>query len=64
MFKPFLQNRADRQLGDFIALTTNDGQVLTMPDQNVSLTAYGGFGAPPVNYVTKQGYRQHGETEL
>lgn len=52
------------QLGDFISLTTNDGQVLSMPDQQHSFTVYGSFGAPPTNFITKQGYKQHGETEI
>lgn len=52
------------QLGDFISLTTNDGQVLSMPNADISVVSYGGFGAPPVTWFTKQGYHQHGETEV
>ena len=53
-----------RQSGEFYSLTTYDGQVLTMPDEVVSLPEIGGWAMPPVNWITKQGYRQHGETEL
>jgi|SRR5579864_3074345 len=52
------------QLGEFYSLTTNDGQVLTLPNQQVAFVETGGFGAPPVTWITKQGYKQHGETEV
>ena len=52
------------QLGDYFTLTTNDGQTLSLPNDDMTFIDWGGFGAPPVSWVTKQGYRQHGETEV
>ena len=52
------------QFGDFYSLTTYDGQVLEFPNQAGHFIEVGGFGMPPVNWITKQGYRQHGETEV
>lgn len=52
------------QLGDYISLTTNDGQVLTFPNDTMTFVDWGSFGAPPVSWITRQGYKQHGETEV
>lgn len=50
---------------DVILLETADGQSLFMPDlQAVQVLAYSGVGAPPTEYQTRRGYKQHGATEL
>lgn len=50
--------------GDILSFTTADGDVLTMPDGVFSFESYGMFGAPPTNFQTRQGYKQHGVTEI
>jgi len=51
--------------GDYIQLTTYDGKSITLPDNGAySVAVLGSAGAPPVNFVTRQGYRQHGLTEV
>lgn len=50
--------------GDIIYFQTIDGKRLYVPDKEVRLLAYGNFGAPPVEFITRRGYRQHGVTEV
>jgi len=51
--------------GDYVQLTTFDGKSITLPDGGAyTLAILGNLGAPPTNYVTRQGYRQDGVTEV
>jgi hypothetical protein len=52
------------QSGDYVQLTTYDGMSITIPDGVYTVGVLGGAGAPPTTFVTKQGYRQDGETSL
>lgn len=52
------------QLGDVIHIETFDGEELFFTDDNVKLLAYGNLGAPPTNFITRQGYKQNGVTEI
>lgn len=55
----------ESQLGDVHQLITKDGKTLTLPDGfEIVLKGYGGYGAPPTEWVTRRGYRQHGVTEI
>lgn len=49
-------------LGDLFALTTFDGKTQFLPQGDLHLPAYGNFGAPPTQWITARGYRQHGAT--
>lgn len=51
-------------LGEVIKITTADGLERIFPDGDIHLRAYGSFGAPPTNFITRQGYRQNGSTEV
>lgn len=51
-------------IGDLHTITTFDGEYLTFPDPDRAFLAYGNYGAPPVNFLTRQGYKQHGVTEV
>lgn len=55
---------ANGQYGDVISLETFDGQIIVFNDGVLSLLDYGQFGAPPTEFITKRGYRQHGVTEI
>jgi len=50
--------------GDYLQLTTFDGKSVTLPDGSYTVGILGSAGAPPVNFITRQGYKQHGETEI
>lgn len=52
------------QLGDVIRLETFDGLQIVFNDGVLSLLDYGQFGAPPTDFITKRGYKQHGVTEV
>ncbi len=52
------------ELGDILYLTTADKRSMFSPDNDVRFRVYGGFGAPPVNFLTRRGYKQHGATEI
>lgn len=52
------------QLGDVIHIATADGNELFFTDSQVGLRAYGNLGAPPTNFITRQGYKQNGVTEV
>jgi hypothetical protein len=52
------------QLGDVIHIETADGNALFFADPDFKLLAYGNLGAPPTNYITRQGYKQNGVTEV
>lgn len=51
-------------VGDILYLQTFDGNELFVPDDDVKFLTYGNFGAPPVNFITRKGYKQHGATEV
>lgn len=52
------------KLGDVFSITTFDGKRQFFPQGLMTMPAYGGFGAPPITWVTARGYRQHGATVL
>jgi hypothetical protein len=52
------------QYGDVIHIETADGNELFFTDANVRLLAYGNLGAPSTNFITRQGYKQNGVTEV
>lgn len=49
---------------EFIYLQTADGNTLYVPDEHVKFLTYGNFGAPPTQFLTRKGYKQHGVTEV
>lgn len=51
-------------LGDVISLETTDGIRQNFIGTPLVITAYGNFGAPPIEWITSRGYKQHGETVL
>lgn len=52
------------QLGDLIHIETADGDELFFGDPDFKLLTYGNLGAPPTNFITRQGYKQNGLTEV
>lgn len=53
------------QLGEVHKLETFDGKVLIFPtDDELRFLAYGSYGAPSTNFITRRGYRQDGVTEI
>jgi hypothetical protein len=52
------------QFGDVLLITTADGNTLSFSDPDVRLLAYGSLGAPPTQFITRQGYKQNSLTEL
>lgn len=52
------------QYGDVIHIETHDGNELFFTDADVKLLAYGNLGAAPTNFITRQGYKQNGATEV
>lgn len=50
--------------GDLHTIRTFDGEQLVIPDEDNRFLLYIGYGAPPINYITQRGYKQHGETKL
>lgn len=52
------------QYGDVLHIETFDGNELFFTDNDVKLIAYGNLGAPPTNFITRQGYKQNGMTEV
>lgn len=57
-------NNMTEQYGDVLHIETFDGQELYFTDADVKLIAYGNLGAPPTNFITRQGYKQNGVTEV
>lgn len=53
-----------KYIGDTHKLTTFDGQELIFPFPEIKLLAYGNYGAPPTQFITRRGYKQHGSTEV
>lgn len=51
-------------IGDLFSIETADGDKLYFPDGDRAFLAYGNFGAPPTQFITRQGYKQHGVTEV
>lgn len=55
----------DVQHSDIHILEAFDGLAQVFPaDNQYVLVSYGDFGAPPVNFITRRGYKQDGETFL
>ena len=52
------------QLGDLIHITTADGNELFFGDTDVKLLTYGNLGAANTAFITRQGYKQDGVTEV
>jgi hypothetical protein len=51
--------------GEVLRFVTYDGLVLTIPSGlEITALSYGGFGAPPTDFMTRRGYKQNGMTEL
>lgn len=50
--------------GDIIYFQTFDGNELFLPSDEVKILAWGNAGAPPTNFITRKGYRQHGSSEI
>lgn len=50
--------------GDLYILTTQDGLEFEFPDGVHFFIEQGNFAAPPVEFVTRRGYKQHGVTEV
>lgn len=51
-------------MGDVHTIRTFDGEELVFPDEIRKFLAYGNYGAPPIEYKTRRGYKQDGETEI
>lgn len=51
-------------LSEVVSLTTADGLTLYFSGDTIRLLAYGGFGAPGQDFLTRRGFKQHGETEI
>ena len=49
-------------LGDVHQIVTYDGKTLTIPDNETVFRAFGNYGAPPIEFITRKGYKQHGST--
>src|SRR5262245_46132533 len=49
---------------DTHTFTTFDGQKLVIDNKNQRLfiLSYGSYGAPPIQYLTRKGYKQDGDT--
>lgn len=54
----------ETHLGDVHQLITVDGKTLTIPDKDIVFQAYGNYGAPPLEWITRTGYKQHGATKV
>ncbi|MEO8608918.1 MAG: hypothetical protein ABI690_13585 [Chloroflexota bacterium] len=52
------------QFGDVVSLTTADGIRIEFDNQVFALRSSGNWGAPPTSFITRQGYKQHGVTEV
>lgn len=52
----------DTNLGDVHQIITADGEYWTIPDRETVFQAYGNYGAPPIEFITRRGYKQHGVT--
>lgn len=50
--------------GDLHTLITADGIEFHVPDEENRFLAYMGYGAPPINYMTRKSYKQHGSTKI
>lgn len=50
--------------GDLHSITTADGNTFSYPDEENRFLVYIGYGAPPIDYITRRGYKQHGETKI
>lgn len=51
-------------LGDLHTIVTSDGVEFHVPDEDNRFLFYAGYGAPPIEYITRRGYLQHGETKV
>lgn len=52
------------QSSDIHILEAFDGKDLVLPSGEYAMISYGDFGAPPVNFITRRGYKQTGDTFL
>lgn len=50
--------------GDILYFQTFDGNEIFFPDDEVKILTWGNAGAPPVNFITRKGYLQHGSSEV
>jgi hypothetical protein len=50
--------------GDLHTLRTFDGEELHIPDEQNRFLVYIGYGAPNIDYITRQSYKQHGATKI
>lgn len=51
-------------IGELHELETADGKKLVLPGGDVAFLAYGNYGAPPTEFITRRGYKQDGVTEI
>lgn len=51
-------------VGDLHTLETFDGLLLYAPEGLQCFVTYGGYGAPPIEYLTRRGYLQDGSTVI
>jgi hypothetical protein len=51
-------------LGDLHSIITADGKEFHVPDEDNRFLFYAGYGAPPIEYLTRRSYKQHGATKV
>lgn len=51
-----------QSIGDLLSLRTADGTTMVFSSATQAVLSYGNFGAPPIEFHTRRGYRQDGET--
>lgn len=59
-----MMNLQNIQHSDIHILEAFDGKGLVVPSEDYAMISYGDFGAPPVNFITRRGYKQTGDTFL
>lgn len=57
-------NTGKNARAEVLSITTFDGKVTYFLDLDIRAYLYGGFGAPPTNFQTRQGYQQDGVLEV
>lgn len=50
--------------GDLHSIVTADGKAFHVPDEDNRFLTYVGYGAPPIEYITRRSYKQHGLTRV
>jgi hypothetical protein len=48
-------------IGDVIRIESYDGLTLEFPDPTIRLLSYEGLGAPPIQFITRRGYKMNGQ---